>query len=64
LAVLDAERELFFSRTQYARARYDYILNTLRLKRAAGLINEDDLVQIDKLLTGGDSILVGYALVR
>jgi outer membrane protein len=64
LAVLDAERELFFSRTQYARARYDYILNTLRLKRAAGLINEDDLVQIDKLLIGGDSILLSYALVR
>jgi outer membrane protein len=63
LAILEARRE-FFSRTQYARACYDYILNALRLKRTAGLINEDDLVQIDKLLTVEDSTLLSYALVR
>lgn len=41
---------VFNSKRQYARARYDYILNTLRLKQATGLLNEADLQQVNQLL--------------
>ena len=48
--VLNAQRELFRARTDFARARYDYLLNRLRLKQAAGQLTADDLVAIDSLL--------------
>jgi len=41
---------LFNSKRQYARARYDYVLNTLRLKQATGLLTETDLAQVNQLL--------------
>ena len=44
--VLDAQRELFRARRDLAEARYGYILDVLRLKRAAGILSEDDLRQI------------------
>jgi outer membrane protein len=48
--VLDAQRELLRARRDYARSRYDYLLDTLRLKQAAGIVNESDLAQINDLL--------------
>jgi outer membrane protein len=48
--VLDAQRELLRARRDYARSRYDYLLDTLRLKQAAGILQETDLVQINNLL--------------
>lgn len=48
--VLNAQRELFRARTDYARARYDYLLNRLRLKQAAGQLTPADLLAIDALL--------------
>ena len=48
--VLDAQRLLFQARRNLARARYDYILETLRLKQAAGTLNPVDLEQINKWL--------------
>ena len=48
--VLNARRNLFSARRDYARSRYDYILNTLRLKQAAGIVSVDDLVQINSWL--------------
>ena len=41
--VLDAKRDLFRSQNDLAEARYNYILNVLELKRAAGILSEDDL---------------------
>ena len=41
--VLDAQRELFRARRDLSQARYGYILDVLRLKRAAGTLSEDDL---------------------
>jgi len=52
LTVLDAERDLFFARSEYARARYGYLLNGLRLKRAVGVLSVGDLEQINHFLTG------------
>lgn len=48
--VLNAQRELFRARTDFARARYDYLLNRLRLKQAAGQLAPADLLAIDGLL--------------
>ncbi len=48
--VLDAQRLLFQARRDLARSRYDYILETLRLKQAAGSLNPVDLEQINKWL--------------
>jgi len=48
--VLQQTQILFNSKRQYARARYDYVLNILRLKQATGLLTEDDLAAVNKLL--------------
>ena len=50
LAVLDAERDLYFVRRDYAKARYDYLLNRLKLKQATGSLADADLEAIDRLL--------------
>jgi outer membrane protein len=48
--VLNARTGLFGARRDYAQSRYDYILNTLRLKQAAGTLAEQDLSMINKWL--------------
>lgn len=48
--LLDAERDLFFSRSELAAARYDYVISVLRLKYAAGVINMADLAEIDAMM--------------
>ncbi len=50
IAVLDSQRDLYFVRRDHARARYDYLLNRLRLKQATGSLAEGDLEEIDRLL--------------
>ncbi len=50
LNVLDAERDLSLANIDYARARYDYLLNNLKLKQAVGTLQEQDLVLIEKWL--------------
>lgn len=52
LMVLDAERDLFLARVRYAQSRYDYILNTLRLKRAVGSLSEEDIHLVNNWLNG------------
>lgn len=48
--VLLARTELFASESAYARARYDYLLNTLVLKQAAGTLSIADLEEINRWL--------------
>jgi outer membrane protein len=48
--VLNATRTLYNAKQNLARARYDYILNTLKLKQAAGTLSVQDLKQVDQLL--------------
>ncbi len=48
--VLNAQRQLYQTRTDLARARYNTILAGLRLKAAAGSLREDDLQSINALL--------------
>ena len=48
--VLVARRALLQAETNYARSRYDYILNVLRLKQAAGILNVQDVEEVDSWL--------------
>jgi outer membrane protein len=48
--VLNAQQQLFSTRRDLARARYDTVLNGLRLKNAAGVLKEEDLQQVNALL--------------
>ena len=48
--ILDARRELFRARRDFANARYQYVLNTLRLKQAAGTLGPDDLEEVNNWL--------------
>lgn len=48
--VLNVRRDLFRARRDYAQSRYDYIVNTLRLKQAAGTVGLDDLVLVNQWL--------------
>ncbi len=49
--VLQARQRLFQSQTDYARSRYDYLLNVLRLQQAAGTLDGKGLDDINALLT-------------
>ena len=46
--VLVTQRELFRARRDYAQTRYDYIINTLHLKEAAGTLKPEDLGNINQ----------------
>lgn len=48
--VLLALRTVYEAQRDYSRSRYDYLLDTLRLKRSAGTLSADDLLQIDNWL--------------
>jgi len=45
--VLNSRQEVFRAQRDHAQARYDYLLNTLRLKQAAGLLAIADLKAIN-----------------
>ncbi|WP_133716560.1 TolC family outer membrane protein [Methylocaldum gracile] len=48
--VLAEQRNLFRTKRDYARARYDYIINSLALKQAAGTLNPADLAIVNQWL--------------
>jgi outer membrane protein len=48
--VLISLQETFRAKRDHARSRYDYLLSTLRLRQAAGLLGEDHLFQINRWL--------------
>lgn len=49
--VLNAQRTLYAAQRDYDTARYDYILDSLRLKALAGILEEKDLGQINSWLS-------------
>lgn len=49
--VLDAEQNYYVALRDYANARYDYVLNTLRLKQTAGTLSPQDLAGLDRWLS-------------
>ena len=48
--LLTAQRKVFQARKEYSTSRYDYILDTLKLKKAAGVLTPDDLKTLNSWL--------------
>ena len=48
--VLASQNNLRRAETTYSRSRYDYMINVLRLKQAAGMLTEMDVAQVDSWL--------------
>jgi len=48
--VLNAQKQLFSTQKDLSKARYDTIMNGLRLKAAAGTLKETDLMPVNALL--------------
>ncbi|WP_154717281.1 TolC family outer membrane protein [Sterolibacterium denitrificans] len=48
--VLNAEQQLYAAQRDWTKARYDTLLQGLKLKAAAGVLDEADLVAINRLL--------------
>ena len=51
--VLNAQRNLYLSQFQYASARYRYVLDTLRLKQSVGMLNPEDLYDLNGFIDTG-----------
>jgi outer membrane protein len=49
--VLNARDRLFQAQRDYARSRYDYLINVVKLKSAAGILVPNDLASINTVLT-------------
>ncbi|MBT9527264.1 MAG: TolC family protein, partial [Rhizobacter sp.] len=50
LDVLNAQTQLFNARSELAKARYDVLVNSLRLRQAAGQLKPEDLTALNALL--------------
>ena len=50
--VLNAQQQVFQTRRDLQQVRYNYLLNTLRLKAAAGTLGEDDVAEVNRALGG------------
>lgn len=48
--VLQAQQRLFSSQFDYADSRYSYVLNLLRLKQSAGILDEVDLLELNQFM--------------
>jgi outer membrane protein len=48
--VLNAQQQLFLTRRDLAKARYDTLVNGLRLQAASGVLNEGDVVELNGML--------------
>lgn len=55
--VLMAQRNLYAAKRDYAGARYDYVINTLRLKAAAGQLSEVDIKELNGWLDPNASVI-------
>lgn len=56
--VLQAQRDLYAAKSAYANARYDYVLDGLRLKAAAGELSAIDIAHLNRWLDADASISV------
>jgi len=50
LDVLNAQTQLFTARRDLAKARNDVLVNSLRLRQAAGTLSADDVLKVNQLL--------------
>ncbi|MEX8517949.1 MAG: TolC family protein, partial [Leptothrix sp. (in: b-proteobacteria)] len=50
LDVLNAQTQLFTTQRDLAKARYDVLLNSLKLRQAAGTLTDTDIDTVNVLL--------------
>lgn len=55
--VLLAQRNMYAAKRDYAAARYDYVLNSLRLKAASGQLSEVDIRELNNWLDPNASVI-------
>jgi outer membrane protein len=48
--VLQSRQQWVQSQTDYARSRYDYMINVIKLEQAAGILSEQSLQHVNALL--------------
>jgi len=48
--VLNAQQQVFQTRRDLQQARYNYLVNTLRLKAATGQLDEADVAKVNTAL--------------
>ncbi|WP_373097002.1 TolC family protein, partial [Zhongshania sp.] len=54
--VLDAQRRLYAAMRDYTNARYDYVVNVLKLKLNAGTLSPADIIYFNKWLQASESV--------
>ena len=58
LDVLDAQRDLSRSRTDYLRAKYNYIIALIRLEQQVGDLDEEDIARINQWLDKDNTVFL------
>lgn len=53
--VLNEQRNLYRAKRDYSRTRYDYLLNSIKLKQAASSLAQEDLEKINRLLVANSA---------
>ena len=48
--VLNAQNAVFSAQRDYANSRYDYVLNSMRLKENAGTLSPEDIAALETFL--------------
>jgi len=51
--VLNEQRNLYRAKRDFARSRYDYLVNSIKLKQAASSLSQDDIERVNRLLVAG-----------
>jgi len=53
--VLNAQKNLYRTQRDYANTRYDFVVNVLKLRLQAGLLNEEDIRTLDQQMAAAGS---------
>lgn len=49
--VLSVQKTVYAARSDYANARYDYVIDSMRLKQVAGVLGTSDIVALNEWLS-------------
>ena len=60
--LLNAQRDLFRAQRDHANTRYDYIINSLKLKQAAGTLSPQDIYDLNQWLVAPAAMLKSESL--
>ncbi|MBT6579130.1 MAG: TolC family protein, partial [Cellvibrionales bacterium] len=55
--LLNAQRDLFRAERDHANTRYNYVINSLKLKQAAGTLSPQDIYDLNEWLVAPKAVL-------